>query len=96
MSDCIMNSHETINREQELKSAIMDELEDAVDEYLESFSLKSNDGKTLPSINELEDIVADLRTKTRDIYLKMVSESITSFDESELIDSKKDSTGKEG
>ena len=96
MSDCIMNSHETINREQELKSAIMDELEDAGDEYLESFRLKSNDGKTLPSINELEDIVADLRTKTRDIYLKMVSESITSFDESELIDSKKDSTGKEG
>ncbi len=79
-------------RDQELKSAIMDELEDAVDEYLDSFHASCNGGKALPSIDQIEDIVSELKSKTRDIYLKMVSESISSFDESELIESKKAST----
>ncbi|MBR1708971.1 MAG: hypothetical protein IJ719_09110 [Clostridia bacterium] len=80
--------------EQEIKSAIMDKIEDAVDDYLLSFRLKSNDGNGLPNINEIEDMMQDLKNKTRDIYLSMVSDSITKFDESKSIDSKKENTEK--
>ena len=80
--------------EQEIKSAIMDKIEDAVDDYLLSFRLKTNDGNGLPNINEIEDMMQDLKNKTRDIYLSMVSDSITKFDESKSIDSKKENTEK--
>lgn len=91
-----MSNRKNTKQEQELKTAIMDELEDALDGYLESFRLKSKDGESLPTISEIEDILTDLRSKTRDIYLKMVSESITYYDEANLIASKKATTAKEG
>ena len=96
MSDYKMSNHKLTNQERELKSTIMDELEDALDEYFESFRLKGGDGKSLPSINDIEDLIGELKTKTRDIYLSMVSTSISNFDESELIASKKENTEKEG
>ena len=80
----------------EIKSEIMDQLEDAVDDYLVDFQAKSKDGKSLPSINEIEDLLLSLKDKTREIYLKMASESINKFDEAEVIDSKKENSGKEG
>lgn len=91
-----MSNQDSNTDEKEIKSAIMDELEDAVDEYLASFKAQSSDGTSLPTMDQIEDIVSELRSKTRDIYLRMVSESITRFNESELIDSKKGSTKKEG
>ena len=91
-----MSSYKTTKQEHELKSAIMDEIETAVDQYLENFKQKSGNGKSLPTINEIEDMLSDLKSKTRDIYLSMVSDSISFFDESALIDSKKVYTEKEG
>lgn len=82
--------------ERELKSEIMDQLEEAVDEYFASFKAKSNDRNSLPTIDDIEDLLGNLRSKTRDIYLKAVSDTVNNFDESELIDSKKENTGKEG
>ena len=76
-------------QEQEIKSIVMDKLEDAVDDYFEDFHSKSSNGKALPSINEIEDILVELSSKTRDIYLETVSEMISKCNESELIDSKK-------
>ena len=82
--------------EREIKSAIMDKLEDAVDDYFDDFRAKSKDGKGLPSINDIEDMLVNLRSKTRDICLEMTSEFISKYDESEIIASKKANTGKEG
>ena len=89
-----MSSQKQTQKERELKSAIMDQIEDAVDDYIESFRLKGNNGEKLPSISEIEDIVTDLKNKTRDIYLNMVSDSISNYDESKIIDSKKENTNK--
>ena len=91
-----MSNHDLSKQEQELKSTIMDELEDAVDTYFESFRSKCGSKKTLPSINDIEDLVSELKTKTRDTYLSMVSNSISNFDESAAIASKKENTKKEG
>ena len=82
--------------ERELKSEIMEKLEDAVDEYLASFKTKSNGGSTIPSISEIEDMVSDMRSKTRDIYLQLISDSINNYAEGPLIESKKDTTEKKG
>ena len=78
--------------ERELKSEIMDKLEDAVDEYLASFKSKSNGGSTIPSISEIEDMVSDIRSKTRDIYLELISSSLNNYPEGPLIESKKATT----
>lgn len=80
----------------EIKSEIMDQLEDAVDDYLLDFQAKSKDGKSLPTINEIEDLLLELKDKTRNIYLQMASDSINKFDESEVIKAKKENFGKEG
>ena len=95
-SDQYMSNHDLTKQEQELKSTIMDELEDAVDAYFNSFRSKSNGGKSLPSINDIEDLANELKTKTRDIYLAMISSGISTFDESEAIASKKENSKKEG
>ena len=89
-----MNDQRLSKAEQEMKSTIMDKIEDAVDDYIVSFRLKSSGGSELPSINEIEDILFELKDKTRDIYLDMISDSITKFDESKMIDSKKENSGK--
>lgn len=84
--------HKTPLDERELKSAIMDQLEEEVDKYFVSFKTKSNNKNHLPTIDEIEDMLTDLRSKTRDIYLSMVSSSLDGFDESELISSKKENS----
>lgn len=83
-------------KNREIKSAIMDKLEDEVDNYFEEFQTKSKDGKTLPSINDIEDLLINLRSKTQEIYLDMISESISKFDEAEVIESKKESSKRKG
>lgn len=91
-----MANQKQIKDESELKSEIMDQLEEAVDEYFASFKAKSNNDNALPTIDDIEVLLGDLKSKTRDIYLKMVSDSLDSFDDSDLIASKKELTGKEG
>ena len=91
-----MANKKQIKDESELKSEIMDQLEEAVDEYFASFKAKSNNDNALPTIDDIEVLLGDLKSKTRDIYLKMVSDSLDSFDDSDLIASKKELTGKEG
>ena len=74
-----------------VKSDVMDQLEEAVDDYLKSYWLKSgNHG--VPTISEIENLVTELRSKTRNICLEMVSDSLTNTDESEMIASKKENT----
>ena len=91
-----MANQKQIKDESELKSEIMDQLEGAVDEYFASFKAKSNNDNALPTIDDIQVLLGDLKSKTRDIYLKMVSDSLDSFDDSDLIASKKELTGKEG
>ena len=87
-----MNNQDMTQQEIEIKSAIMDRIEDSIDGYFQSFHTKAADGKGLPNINDIESIVSDLRQETRNIYLSMIEDTISNFDESELIDSKKVNT----
>lgn len=74
----------------------MDRLEDAVRECHSSLKTGTGGKGGLPTIDEIEEILKELRSKTRDIYLDMVSDFIHNIDESELIESKKANTGKRG
>ncbi len=73
-----------------MKSEIMDQIEEAVDEYLSSYNDNSKGNKQVPTIDELEDMISELKSKTRDICLKMIRDSLNSTDESEMISSKKE------
>ena len=76
----------------EMISEIMDQIEEAVKEYFISYNDKSKGSQQVPTIDEIEDMVSELKYKTRDIYLNMIGESLNNTDESELISSKKENT----
>ena len=72
-----------------LKDEMMDKIESAVDTYLEDLCIQSKNGTVMPTINQIEASLTDLRTKTRDISLDSVTQFISNFNESEMIVSKK-------
>jgi len=76
----------------EMKSEIMDQIEEAVDGYFISYNDKSKGNKQVPTIDEIEDMISELKNKTRDIYLKMIGDSLNNTDESEMITSKKENS----
>lgn len=68
------------------------ELIEAVRNYSKAFQQSSSHNGGVPTINQIEDIWAKLDAETRNIFVKMISGSINSIEESELISSKKANT----
>lgn len=66
------------------------ELIEAVRNYSKAFLQTSSQSGGVPTIDQIEDIWAKLDAEARAIFLKMVSGSINSIEESELISSKKE------
>ena len=64
-------------------------INNAIDDFYNSFQKKTTNANSFMNINELEDLLSTLNSETRNIYLKMVSEMLSNIDESELIQSKK-------
>ena len=82
--------------DKKLVDSIMDRVEDAVVDYVLSFKNSSPDGKTLPTINQIEDYLTELTSSTREIFLDMASKSISNFDESKAVAAKKENSKKRG
>lgn len=71
--------------------AAKQDLGEALDEWAEGFMRDTSDLETFPTIDEIEGALLELNSKTRDILLRMVSDGISSIDEREAIDAKKES-----
>ena len=69
-----------------------DELLEAVRNYSKAFINVSNGNNGVPTINQIEDIWCKLDSETRNIFIKMISGSISASEESSLISSKKVNT----
>ena len=68
------------------------ELIEAIKNYSRTFTQAVTESSGIPTINQIEAMWSKLDTETRNIFVKMVSGSINSLDESELISSKKENT----
>ena len=68
------------------------ELIEAVRNYSKAFTESANKNNGVPTINQIENLWSKLDIETRNIFVKMVSGSISSINESELISSKKANT----
>ena len=68
------------------------ELIEAIRNYSRAFTQTASENGGIPTINQIETMWSKLDTETRNIFVKMVSGSISSIDESELISSKKENT----
>ena len=66
-----------------------DELIEAVRNYSRAFIKASSDNNGVPTVNQIEDMWSKLDTETRNIFVKLVSGTISASEESELISSKK-------
>ena len=75
--------------QKELSSEVVQDLKISVNEFLDSFVKKTKDAHDFLTIDQLETMFAELDSKTRKIYLDMVSDSLSSIDEAEVIKSKK-------
>jgi hypothetical protein len=68
------------------------ELIEAIKNYSKAFAKASCESNGIPTINQIEDMWSQLDSETRNIFVKMISGSISSINESELISSKKANT----
>lgn len=68
------------------------ELIEAIRNYSKAFIQSANENGGVPTINQIEKMWSKLDTETRNIFVNMISGSISSINESELISSKKANT----
>lgn len=73
------------------EDAIQD-LKDAINNYVRIFTKRTGCTKNYLTIDQLEDMMLELDGETRKIYLQMISDSLNSIDEKELIVSKKENS----
>ena len=73
-----------------------DELIEAVRNYSKAFVEASSNNNGVPTINQIEDIWCKLDSETRNIFVKLISGSISASEESALISSKKENTRRKG
>lgn len=88
-----------INKNEALDDAVANaecELVEALKKYKEAFAQSANGNKGIPTIDQIEKIWSELDANTRKIFVNMLSDSINSTNESEMISSKKENTGKRG
>ena len=68
------------------------ELVEALKKYSQAFIESSSQNDGVPTINQIESMWSKLNDDTRKIFVDMISGSISSINESELISSKKENT----
>ncbi len=84
-----------INNNDAFNKAISDaeyELLEAIRKYSKTFTETSNKNGGVPTINQIEKMWSELDSETRNIFVNMISNSISSISETELISSKKENT----
>ena len=84
-----------INNNEAFNDAIANaehDLIEAVRNYSKAFIASSNENNGVPTINQIEKMWSKLDSETRNIFVNMISGSISSINESELISSKKANT----
>lgn len=73
----------------ELSAEVFQDLQESVNVFLDEFAKKTRDLSSFLTMDQLETMFSELDSKTRKIYLDMVSDSLTSIDETDIIRSKK-------
>ena len=68
------------------------DLIEAVRNYSKAFIESSSENNGVPTINQIENMWSRLDSETKNIFVNMISGSISSVNESELIASKKENT----
>lgn len=81
---------------EEIASAVKQDLNEKVDQWIESFSQDTSQLSTFPSISQIETSLLNLDNETRKIYLDMISDCLSNIDEKEVIASKKQNSDKRG
>ena len=74
---------------QEIAHDVVQDISDSVNKFLDEFDGKTTDKSNFLTMDSLEDLFGKLDSETRKTYLKMVSNSISSIDEKDLIKLKK-------
>ena len=69
-----------------------DELLEAIRHYSNAFKESATKNGGVPTINQIEDMWSKLDSETKNIFVNMISGSISSINEGELISSKKANT----
>ncbi len=76
----------------ELKLDAAEKMEEALETYVKKVKETQGVSSEIPSINDLEDIVTELRQQTMNIYLDLIGDTISGFNEEREIERKKQNT----
>ena len=77
---------------QEIAHDVVQDLRDSVNKFLDEFDSKTKNNSDFLTMDKLEELFKELDSETRNAYLNMVSNSISSIDEKDLIKLKKTSS----
>ena len=83
---------EEVNELDQIVEDAAQDLREAIDNYARVFARRTGRTEKFLTIDQLEEMMLQLDGETRKIYLSMVSDSLNSIDEKELIASKKESS----
>ena len=74
---------------QEISHDVVQDIRDSVNKFLDEFDSKTKDANNFITMDSLEELFKELDSETRKTYLNMISDSISSIDEKDLIKLKK-------
>ena len=74
----------------EIASDVIQDIRESVNEFLDEFATNTKDTNNFLTIDQLETMFSKLDSKTRKIYLDMVSDSLSNINEKDIIKLKKD------
>ena len=74
----------------EIASDVIQDIRESVNEFLDEFATNTKDTNNFLTIDQLETMFSKLDSKTRKIYLDMISDSLSNINEKDIIKLKKD------
>lgn len=81
---------------EEIAAAVKQDMNEKIDQWIQTFAKETGDLSTFPSISQLETEIVNLDNETRKIFLEMLSDCLSNIDEKEIIASKKARSDRKG
>ena len=79
-----------VKSSKEISTEAVQDIRDAINHFLDSLDAKTRDSNDFLTMDQLEILFSELDSKTRKIYLDMVSDSLSNINEKDIIRSKKE------
>ena len=72
------------------------DIDEIIDQWGQTFAVDTKNLGSFPTISQLEKSLGELDSKARELFISMLSDSLSNINEKEVIASKKENSSKRG